>query len=138
VVPYRARPVKAYAERAGRKDLPGSINPDCRSGWYEIRGDASGTLQRLSFLGPRGARKSGLLDMAITYVLSRMTIEVAEYETADGTSSFREWFLGISANAKEAVLAGLDRMQLGNLGDTRSVGGGVLERRIHSGPGYRI
>jgi len=67
-----------------------------------------------------------------------MTIEVAEYETADGTSPFREWFLGISANAKEAVLAGLDRMQLGNLGDTRSVGGGVLERRIHSGPGYRI
>lgn len=65
-------------------------------------------------------------------------IDVEEYTAADGTSPFREWFLGLGADAKGAVLAAVDRMALGNLGDTKSVGAGVLERRIHSGPGYRI
>jgi len=65
-------------------------------------------------------------------------IEVQEYQEPDGASPFREWFLGLNANAKEAVLSAIARMQLGNLGDSKTVGAGVLERRIHSGPGYRI
>ena len=28
--------------------------------------------------------------------------------------------------------------RLGNLGDTRTVGGGVREMRVHVGPGYRV
>ena len=32
----------------------------------------------------------------------------------------------------------LDRMTEGNLGDSHGVGEGVVERRIHFGPGYRI
>lgn len=32
----------------------------------------------------------------------------------------------------------INRMELGNLGDTRSVGEGVIERRAHFGPDYRI
>ena len=32
----------------------------------------------------------------------------------------------------------LARMETGNLSEVRGVGGGVLERRIHSGPGYRV
>lgn len=30
------------------------------------------------------------------------------------------------------------RMRLGNLGDCKGVGAGVVERRIDSGPGYRV
>lgn len=65
-------------------------------------------------------------------------IRVAEYEAADGTSPFREWFLGLGTAAREKIDDATARMERGNLGDTRSVGDGVLERRIHSGPGYRI
>jgi putative addiction module killer protein len=32
----------------------------------------------------------------------------------------------------------LDRIQLGNLGDYRSVGSGVFELKIDYGPGYRV
>ncbi len=32
----------------------------------------------------------------------------------------------------------LARMELGNLSNLKTVGSGVLELRIHSGPGYRI
>ena len=36
------------------------------------------------------------------------------------------------------ALSGIRRMEMGNPGDTRSVGQGILEIRIDYGPGYRI
>ena len=32
----------------------------------------------------------------------------------------------------------LERMRTGNLSSVKGVGGGILEYRIHTGPGYRI
>ena len=36
------------------------------------------------------------------------------------------------------INARLRNVSLGNVGDSRSVGGGVFEMRVHHGPGYRI
>ena len=63
---------------------------------------------------------------------------VREYLTADGRSPFREW-LGVLTKAVAArIQARVLRFELGNLGDHKSVGGGVWEARVMFGPGYRI
>lgn len=55
-----------------------------------------------------------------------------------GRSYFARWFDGLDALAATKVTVALERMEQGNLGDTKSIGAGVLERRIAFGPGYRI
>ena len=66
-------------------------------------------------------------------------IEVREYVPAGrSTGIFGEWFLGLDTRARQLVDDAIARMRLGNLGDCRRVGSGVLERRIDSGPGYRV
>jgi putative addiction module killer protein len=66
-------------------------------------------------------------------------IEVREYLPAGrSTSAFGEWFLGLDTRARQFVDDAVARMRLGNMGDCKRVGSGVLERRIDSGPGYRI
>ena len=64
--------------------------------------------------------------------------EVREYVEPGGRSPFADWFNGLDANLATKVAVALERMRSGNLGDIRSVGSGVLERRIHSGPGLRV
>lgn len=39
---------------------------------------------------------------------------------------------------KRRLVARLRKAQLGNLGDTKPVGGGVFEMREHFGPGWRM
>lgn len=55
------------------------------------------------------------------------------------TDVFARWLSRLRDNTGKArIIARLDACRLGNLGDTRPVGGGVREIRIHSGPGYRV
>ena len=55
------------------------------------------------------------------------------------TSPFFEWFYSvIDVNHRARILIRLERLRLGNFGDFKSVGGGVLEIRFHFPPGYRI
>ena len=55
------------------------------------------------------------------------------------TDVFEKWLSRLRDNVGKArIVARLDACRLGNLGDTKSVGGGVRELRIHSGPGYRV
>ena len=67
-----------------------------------------------------------------------MTIEIKEYLDADGESLYGRWFDRLDARAAAKITASIDKIGRGLLGDVKSVGGGVSERRIDFGPGYRI
>ena len=54
------------------------------------------------------------------------------------TGEFEAWVKGLAGQGKARVLARISNMKAGNFGDHKSVGGGVWESRIDSGPGYRI
>ena len=55
------------------------------------------------------------------------------------TETFARWLGRLrDAKAKARILARLESARLGNLGDTRALGGGVREMRVHVGAGYRI
>lgn len=57
---------------------------------------------------------------------------------ARSTPEFLTWIASTAGQAKNRVLARISNMEDGNFGDHKSVGGGVSESRINSGPGYRL
>jgi putative addiction module killer protein len=63
---------------------------------------------------------------------------VREYLEPDGRSPHAKWFKSLNANAAAKVTAALYQLAAGNLSNVKGVGGGVLERKIDFGPGYRI
>ena len=64
---------------------------------------------------------------------------VKMYQRPDGTIPFTRWYKNLrDARGQQKILARINRMKLGNLGDHRSVGEGVTELRIAFGPGYRV
>ena len=65
-------------------------------------------------------------------------IEVKEYSHVGDRSPFADWFNDLEATAAAKVAVAVQRMRAGNLSDVKGVGGGVLERRVHWGPGLRI
>jgi len=55
------------------------------------------------------------------------------------TDVFTKWFDGLKdTHARLRILARIDRLSGGNLGDVKSVGNGISELKIDYGPGYRI
>ena len=55
------------------------------------------------------------------------------------TTIFRKWLDSLrDRNARLRIATRIRRMELGNPGDTKSVGSGVFEMRIPYGPGYRL
>jgi putative addiction module killer protein len=55
------------------------------------------------------------------------------------TAEFSGWLRRLKdGRAKARIAARIERMALGNRGDAKSVGKGVMEMRIAYGPGYRI
>jgi len=55
------------------------------------------------------------------------------------SQTFRNWMNGLrDRQARARVQARLDRLALGNPGDTKPLRDGVSELRIDYGPGYRV
>lgn len=65
-------------------------------------------------------------------------IEIREYLDEAGRSPFGRWFDRLDAVAAARIAMVLTRMGQGNLSSAKSVGAGVMECRIHFGPGYRV
>ena len=53
-------------------------------------------------------------------------------------SPFTEWLKKLEKHVAARVTVALDRIEAGNMGDVKGVGGEVLEYRIHSSPSIRI
>jgi putative addiction module killer protein len=66
-------------------------------------------------------------------------LEVHEYQTTDGKTPLTVWLKGLrDGSTRGRIVARLDRLKAGLLGDWKTVGNGVFELRIDHGPGYRV
>lgn len=55
------------------------------------------------------------------------------------TEVFRKWWMKLrDERARALVAARLDRLAFGLAGDVRPIGSGIIELRIHYGPGFRV
>ncbi len=55
------------------------------------------------------------------------------------TQQFADWVTNLrDLKARARIAVRIARLQAGNPGDVKSVGGGVSEARIDYGPGYRL
>ena len=65
-------------------------------------------------------------------------LEIRYYLARDGRSPFESWFASLDPVARAKVTVAIARLEQGNLSNAKGVGEGVLEYRIHFGPGYRV
>jgi putative addiction module killer protein len=64
---------------------------------------------------------------------------VRRYRTEAGQEVITEWLASLKdIRARARIVARIDRLKAGNLGDSRSLRDGVAELRRDYGPGYRV
>lgn len=60
-------------------------------------------------------------------------------ETDEGEVPFEQWYYSLKDKiTKVRIRRRLDRLELGNFGDTESLGEGIYELKLHFGAGYRV
>jgi putative addiction module killer protein len=65
-------------------------------------------------------------------------IEIEVYETPSGDRPFEKWFMRVDRHARARIQVAFGRLEEGNTGSLKSLGGGVSELKISFGPGYRV
>jgi putative addiction module killer protein len=63
---------------------------------------------------------------------------VVHYVASDGLAPIEAWFQSLGHMVAAKVVVALGRLAAGNFSNVKPVGAGVLELRIHYGPGYRV
>ena len=67
-----------------------------------------------------------------------MKLTIREFLTAAGRNPYRDWIGNLEVTVRARVQARVLRLETGNPGDCRALGGGIWEARLMFGPGYRI
>ena len=71
--------------------------------------------------------------------MQEFSYEIDYFVTKDGRKLFKEWLEHLrDVQGRTKIRIRLDRVRLGNFGDSRTIGEGVHELRVDYGPGYRI
>ena len=65
-------------------------------------------------------------------------IEIREYLDRAGRSPYGTWVANLNALAAAKIAIAAYRLSQENFSNVKGVGGGVYERKIDFGPGYRI
>jgi putative addiction module killer protein len=64
---------------------------------------------------------------------------INEYVDTSGKSLYAHWLESIKdPRTKARIIMQVDKMELGLFGDSKPIGSGLSEMRIHHGPGYRV
>ena len=65
--------------------------------------------------------------------------QVENYVCPDGSCPFEAWISSLRDRKTRAIIrTRIGRVRLGNLGDCKPIGSGVLELIVDYGPGYRV
>jgi putative addiction module killer protein len=74
----------------------------------------------------------------VAFMLHLVMLDIVHYQDEAGRLPFQKWMERLRDKlAKARIVARIDQLRKGNLGDARSVGEGVLELRVDVGAGYR-
>ena len=65
-------------------------------------------------------------------------VELRVFADSRGRQPFRRWHIRLDPAAAKRVNDVLARIEAGNFSNVKGLGGGLLECRLHFGPGYRI
>ena len=65
-------------------------------------------------------------------------VEIRAFKDSQGREPFKDWLSGLDKTISGRIDEVLDRIKDGNLSNVKGLGGGLLEYRLHFGPGYRI
>jgi putative addiction module killer protein len=66
-------------------------------------------------------------------------MKVKIYQNKRGQKPYSNWLKKLKdKKAQQKIDVRIAQLRLGHLGDFKSLGSGLLELRIHFGPGYRI